>query len=131
MYDTHTQSFSIQRAAYYRKVITSPLKTQQFSRRICYKNIVITRLIFFITEKRKQKMATLREIILSNKTCPVSLIQKFAGLCISMTLAIPGAKLYSSACNRAISRFLNVIGPIISYFIFLMTTCINSTPLVI
>jgi hypothetical protein len=51
-------------------------------------------------------MATLREIILSNKTCPVSLIQKFAGLCISMTLAIPGAKLYSSACNRAISKAL-------------------------
>jgi hypothetical protein len=61
---------------------------------------------FFITEKRKQKMATLREIILSNKTCPVSLIQKFAGLCISMTLAIPGAKFYSSACNRAISKAL-------------------------
>jgi hypothetical protein len=62
--------------------------------------------IFFITEKRKQKMATLREIILSNKTCPVSLIQKFAGLCISMTLAIPGAKFYSSACNRTISKAL-------------------------
>jgi hypothetical protein len=51
-------------------------------------------------------MATLREIILSNKTCPVSLIQKIAGLFISMTLAIPGAKLYSSACNRAISKAL-------------------------
>jgi hypothetical protein len=62
--------------------------------------------IFFITEKRKQKMATLREIILSNKTCPVSLIQKFAGLCISMTLAIPGAKFYLSACNRTISKAL-------------------------
>ena len=61
---------------------------------------------FFITEKRKQKMATLREIILSNKSCPVSLIQKFAGLCISMTLAILGVKLYSSACNRAISKAL-------------------------
>ena len=51
-------------------------------------------------------MATLREIILSHKTCPVSLIQKFAGLCISMTLAIPGAKLYSSVCNRAIYKAL-------------------------
>ena len=59
---------------------------------------------FFITEQRKHKFAMLRENILSCNSCPIALIQKFTGMCISMSLAIPGAKLYTSVCNRAISK---------------------------
>lgn len=59
---------------------------------------------FFITEQRKHKFAMLREKILNCNSCPVSLIQKFTGMCISLSLAIPGAKLYTSVCNRAISK---------------------------
>ncbi|MEW8546097.1 MAG: hypothetical protein AB2693_21460 [Candidatus Thiodiazotropha sp.] len=60
---------------------------------------------FFITEKRRQKFISLREEILSAQAkVSVTCIQKFAGLCISMAMAIPAAKLYSSCCNRAISK---------------------------
>ena len=60
---------------------------------------------FFITEKRRQKFISLREEILSARAkVSVTCIQKFAGLCISIAMAIPAAKLYSSCCNRAISE---------------------------
>ena len=60
---------------------------------------------FFITEKRRQKFISLREEILSARAkVSVTCIQKFAGLCISIAMAVPAAKLYSSCCNRAISE---------------------------
>ena len=59
---------------------------------------------FFVTEKRKQKISYLRKLILSKETVVVSCIQKFVGLCISVVMAIPAAKLYTACCNRAISK---------------------------
>jgi len=59
---------------------------------------------FFLTEKRKEKLKNVRQMILQSKKVPVAVIQKFTGLCISMCLAIPGAKLYTSVCNQAISN---------------------------
>ena len=59
---------------------------------------------FFVTEKRKQKISSLRKLILSKETVVVSCIQKFIGLCISVVMAIPAAKLYTACCNRAISK---------------------------
>ena len=57
---------------------------------------------FFVTEKRKQKISSLRKLILSKETVVVSCIQKFVGLCILVVMAIPAAKLYTACCNRAI-----------------------------
>ena len=59
---------------------------------------------FYVPEKRKQKLKMLRSEILSKDRVHVKLIQKFCGLCISMVLAIPGAKLYTAACNRALAN---------------------------
>ncbi|CAC5424926.1 unnamed protein product [Mytilus coruscus] len=45
-----------------------------------------------------------KELFSLSQRVPVTTIQKFTGLCISMCLAIPGAKLYTSAANQAISN---------------------------
>ena len=57
---------------------------------------------FFITDKRKQKLRHIRESILGCTVTTLLTVQKFTGLCISMILAIPAAKLYTTACNKAI-----------------------------
>jgi hypothetical protein len=54
---------------------------------------------FFLTEKTKEKLKNVRQMILQSKKVPVAVIQKFTGLYISMCLTIPGAKLYTSVCN--------------------------------
>ena len=59
---------------------------------------------FFVTDKRKMKLSELRESILQRQAVPLSELQRFAGLCISMVMAIPAAKLYISCCNRAIAK---------------------------
>ena len=69
---------------------------------------------FFITDKRKCKLKRLRETILQKNTVSVITIQKFVGLCISMCLAIPAAKLYTSTCNLAISRAVKMKSHFIS-----------------
>ena len=59
---------------------------------------------FFITQKRKLKFINLRKTILQSNSVTLTTIQKFTGLCISMVVAIPAAKLYTSVCNRAIAN---------------------------
>jgi hypothetical protein len=59
---------------------------------------------FYITDKRRHKLKDLRANILQASRVPVQIVQMFTGLCISMCLAIPGAKLYTSECNHAISQ---------------------------
>ncbi|KAK3084846.1 hypothetical protein FSP39_020056 [Pinctada imbricata] len=59
---------------------------------------------FFVPNTRKDKFSNLRKSILSSSEVSVNTIQKFVGMCISFSNAIPGSKLYTSACNRAISR---------------------------
>ena len=58
---------------------------------------------FYVPEKRKLKIACVREYILSKETVHIRTIQKFVGLCVSTVLAVPGAKLFTAACNRAIA----------------------------
>lgn len=65
---------------------------------------------FFITEKRRQKFICLRESILGKTVVPLVDIQRFCGLSMSMALALPAAKLYTSCCNRAISKASNGSG---------------------
>lgn len=59
---------------------------------------------FFITQKRKMKFKKLRETILASSEISISLLQKFVGTCISFSMAIPGAKLYTNVCNGEISK---------------------------
>ena len=61
-------------------------------------------LAFQISDDKKKSFATLRELILSNEICPLVLLQRFVGKCVSFILAVPGAKLYTREANRAISR---------------------------
>ena len=71
---------------------------------------------FFVPDSRKAKFATLRDSILASSEVSVNTIQKFVGMCISFSIAIPASKLYTSACNRAISKAITDISnvPIIS-----------------
>ena len=59
---------------------------------------------FFVTDKRKAKLKRMRETILRGTVTSVLTLQKFTGICCSMILAIRASKLYTTACNRAISR---------------------------
>lgn len=59
---------------------------------------------FFITDKRKDKFLSLQALILNKQSVSLSTIQQFTGMCVSMAMAIPAAKLYTACCNRAISK---------------------------
>ena len=59
---------------------------------------------FFITEKRSQKFIAFQESFVRAERIPLVLIQKITGMFISMAMAFPAAKLYTSCCNRAISK---------------------------
>ena len=58
---------------------------------------------FLVTDKRKEKLRTIREAILRGTVTSLLTLQKFTGVCCSMILAIRASKLYTTACNRAIS----------------------------
>ncbi|KAJ8319535.1 hypothetical protein KUTeg_002916 [Tegillarca granosa] len=52
---------------------------------------------------KKQKFIELREFILSLKEVDLKTLQRFSGKCISMSLAVPGCKLFCREVNAAIS----------------------------
>lgn len=52
---------------------------------------------------KKRKFKILRESFLFQQTTDLTTLQRFAGKCISMHLAIPASKLYTREINRAIS----------------------------
>lgn len=52
---------------------------------------------------KKQKFIELREFILSLKEVDLKTLQRFCGKCISMSLAVPGCKLFCREVNAAIS----------------------------
>ncbi|KAJ8317151.1 hypothetical protein KUTeg_005055 [Tegillarca granosa] len=52
---------------------------------------------------KKQKFIELREFILSLKEVDLKTLQRFFGKCISMSLAVPGCKLFCREVNAAIS----------------------------
>ena len=58
---------------------------------------------FRITEAKKEKFATLRDLCLNKSRLSVLELQQLAGRCISFMLAVPGAKLYTREMNYAIS----------------------------
>ncbi|KAK6167186.1 hypothetical protein SNE40_021279 [Patella caerulea] len=58
---------------------------------------------FILPQKKRDKFVSLRENILSSSNCTLVDLQKFLGICISFMLAVPGAKLFTTACSVAIS----------------------------
>jgi len=58
---------------------------------------------FVLPEDKKMKFIELREFILSLDQVDLKTLQRFSGKCISMTLAIPGCKLFCREVNAAIS----------------------------
>lgn len=58
---------------------------------------------YLLPQDKLKRFIDLRENILSGQEVDVKTLQKFAGKCISMALAVPGASLYTREVNRAIS----------------------------
>ena len=63
-----------------------------------------TRPTFFYPEDKKEKFIALREGMLSSKFVSLHQLQRFHGKCISLTLMVPGAQLYTQVVAHAISR---------------------------
>ena len=61
---------------------------------------------FRITEDKLLKFSLLRDSILSSKSISLITLQKFAGKCISFSIAVPGARLFTSECYTAMSVLL-------------------------
>lgn len=76
------------------------------STKVNYLGFVIDsdRQAYVLPEKKKVSFISLRESILCTDVVDLHTLQRFAGKCISMNLAIPAAKLYTREVNLAISR---------------------------
>ena len=61
---------------------------------------------FSLIAHKKQKFIKLLREILSRFTISVKTLQRFVGQCISFSLAVPAAQLFTSEMNTAISRGL-------------------------
>ena len=62
------------------------------------------RLAFILPQDKKTKFQTLHYDILSKPQIDLKSLQRFAGKCTSLMVAIPGALLYTREVNNAISR---------------------------
>ncbi|XP_077998242.1 uncharacterized protein LOC144451313 [Glandiceps talaboti] len=60
--------------------------------------------IFSITQRKREKFAELREHILNQSPVSVKTLQRMMGKCVSLTVAIPSAKLYIREMALALSR---------------------------
>ena len=58
---------------------------------------------FILPDDKKETFMLLRESLLSSRNVDIKTLQRFAGKCISMALAVPAAKLYCRVLNSAIS----------------------------
>ncbi|CAC5370305.1 unnamed protein product [Mytilus coruscus] len=63
------------------------------------------KLAFIPPEHKKQTFRILRESMLKEIDVDLRTLQRFAGKCISLYLAIPSARLFSREVNRAISKY--------------------------
>jgi hypothetical protein len=61
---------------------------------------------YILPDDKKGKLIELGEFILSKEDIDVRTLQRFTGKCISMSLAIPGCKLFCREVNAGISRCL-------------------------
>lgn len=61
------------------------------------------KLAFLLPDEKKLAFVKLRDYILSSEIVSLKTLQRFAGKCISLVLAIPASRLFSREVNRAIS----------------------------
>ena len=59
---------------------------------------------FCLLSHKKQKFISLVEAILNSSHVSINDLQRLAGKCISMSMAVPGARLFTNEINLAISR---------------------------
>lgn len=59
---------------------------------------------YLLPSDKKKTFIEIRETILKADAVDVKTLQRFAGKCVSMAIAIPGAKLYTREVNFAISQ---------------------------
>lgn len=59
---------------------------------------------FTLLPRKKEKFLKLVREVLSKETVEVVALQKLSGKCISMALAVPGARMYINEINLAIGR---------------------------
>lgn len=67
---------------------------------------------FSIPDDKKQKFIALRDSILCKQTVSLNTLQRLQGKCISLSLMVPAAKLYTRQIARAISQFNSSTKPI-------------------
>ena len=86
--------------------------------------------VFHLIPEKKSKFLSLVHEVLQAKTVTVKTLQRFVGKCVSFSLAVPGAQLFTREMNAAISRGLRTIRPLrlcgglreeVSHWLFLET----------
>lgn len=66
---------------------------------------------FTLLSRKKEKFITLVKHALSSDTIDLVTLQRLSGKCISLSLAVPGARLYTNEINQAISRAIRSSRP--------------------
>ena len=61
---------------------------------------------YILPDDKRARFIELRELMLSQEELDVKTLQRFCGKCVSMSLAVPGCKLFCREVNTAISRAL-------------------------
>ena len=81
------------------KCFFQPTQCLQFLGMLCYSQ----KLAFLLPNERKLAFIKLRDSILVSDRVSLKTLQRFAGKCISLILAMPAARLLSREVNKAIS----------------------------
>ena len=84
------------------------------SERVTYLGFVVDSSLqaFCITSKKREKLLFLINSLLRGDTVSLLQLQKLAGKCTSLALAVPGARLFTCEINNAISRATRSSRPI-------------------
>ena len=67
---------------------------------------------FILLPHKKKKFLTLLKQALSSESIDLVTLQRLGGKCISMVLAVPGARLYTNEINLALSRAVRSSRPV-------------------
>ena len=67
---------------------------------------------FILLPHKKEKFLTLLKQALSSESIDLVTLQRLGGKCISMVLAVPGARLYTNEINLALSRAVRSSRPV-------------------
>ena len=63
--------------------------------------------------EKREEFVRLLELLLSSEKVSLMDLQKLSGKCMSMSLAVPGARLYTNEINMAVSRASKSSRPIL------------------